>query len=272
MSSQKQYPSFLVVVMFLWQQRQEVAKLVLSVCLFFKLHGKLLRTWRVGRVKKQELETPPSVCSFDFTYSILIPHSILNLLFIIISSDLAAIPWTLSFWDRDSSMAVTPDGLRCQSRATNWQGCRATKAVQSSGKYYYEATVTDEGLCRVGWSTAQVKCVYVLFSPCVQSLMLIFIALGSAFQAVLDLGTDHWGYGFGGTGKKSNNKNFDSYGESFGMNDTIGCYLDLDNSEVSFSKNGKHLGKAFSIADNARNKSFHPAVVLKVLWTVCFKC
>ena len=21
------------------------------------------------------------------------------------------------------------------------------------GKYYYEATVTDEGLCRVGWST-----------------------------------------------------------------------------------------------------------------------
>lgn len=145
-------------------------------------------------------------------------------------------PWTLSFWDRDSSMAVTPDGLRCQSRATNWQGCRATKAVQSSGKYYYEATVTDEGLCRVGWSTA---------------------------QAVLDLGTDHWGYGFGGTGKKSNNKNFDSYGEPFGMNDTIGCYLDLDNSEVSFSKNGKHLGKAFSIADNARNKSFHPAVVLK---------
>ncbi|XP_034238191.1 ATP-dependent RNA helicase Ddx1 [Thrips palmi] len=145
-------------------------------------------------------------------------------------------PWTLSFWDRDSSMAVTPDGLRCQSRATNWQGCRATKAVQSSGKYYYEATVTDEGLCRVGWSTP---------------------------QAVLDLGTDQWGYGFGGTGKKSNNKNFDSYGESFGINDTIGCYLDLDNGEVSFSKNGKHLGKAFSIADNARNKTFHPAVVLK---------
>ena len=23
------------------------------------------------------------------------------------------------------------------------------------GRYYYEATVTDEGLCRVGWSTAE---------------------------------------------------------------------------------------------------------------------
>ncbi|KAJ1528368.1 hypothetical protein ONE63_006786 [Megalurothrips usitatus] len=145
-------------------------------------------------------------------------------------------PWTLSFWDRDASMAVTPDGLRCQSRAANWQGCRATKGVQSSGKYYYEATVTDEGLCRVGWSTD---------------------------QAVLDLGTDQWGYGFGGTGKKSNNKNFDSYGESFGMNDTIGCYLDLDNGEVAFSKNGKHLGRAFVMPNNIRSKAFHPAVVLK---------
>lgn len=54
-------------------------------------------------------------------------------------------------------MAVTPDGLRCQSRVANWQGCRATKAVQGSGKFYYEATVTDEGLCRVGWSSGQVR-------------------------------------------------------------------------------------------------------------------
>ncbi|KAK3918200.1 ATP-dependent RNA helicase Ddx1 [Frankliniella fusca] len=145
-------------------------------------------------------------------------------------------PWTLSFWDRDSSMAVTPDGLRCQSRAPNWQGCRATKAVQGSGKYYFEATVTDEGLCRVGWSTG---------------------------QAVLDLGTDAWGYGFGGTGKKSNSKNFDSYGESFGINDTIGCYLDLDTGEIAFSKNEKHLGRAFTLASSMKNKAFHPAVVLK---------
>jgi len=54
------------------------------------------------------------------------------------------------------------------------------------GKFYYEAIVTDEGLCRVGWSTA---------------------------QASLDLGTDRDGFGFGGTGKKSNARQFDSYGE-----------------------------------------------------------
>ena len=55
-----------------------------------------------------------------------------------------------------------------------------------AGKYYFEATVTDEGLCRVGWSTSKAR---------------------------LDLGTDREGFGFGGTGKKSNSKQFDSYGE-----------------------------------------------------------
>ncbi|KAI8759448.1 ATP-dependent RNA helicase DDX1, partial [Biomphalaria glabrata] len=53
-------------------------------------------------------------------------------------------------------------------------------------KYYYEGTVTDEGLCRVGWSTRDAK---------------------------LDLGTDKFGFGFGGTGKKSFDKKFDDYGE-----------------------------------------------------------
>nr|CAD7448799.1 unnamed protein product [Timema bartmani] len=145
--------------------------------------------------------------------------------------------WTLSFFDRGSALAVTPDGLRCQSREQKeWHGCRATKGVQGKGKYYYEATVTDEGLCRVGWSTQ---------------------------QANLDLGTDRFGFGFGGTGKKSNNKQFDSYGDSFGMHDVIGCFLNLDKGEISFSKNGVHLGIAFTIPQQIKSSALFPAVVLK---------
>ncbi|KAK7793512.1 hypothetical protein R5R35_001848 [Gryllus longicercus] len=145
--------------------------------------------------------------------------------------------WTLSFFDRGSALAVTPDGLRCQSREQKeWHGCRCTKGVSGKGRYYYEATVTDEGLCRVGWSTN---------------------------QANLDVGTDRFGFGFGGTGKKSNNKQFDSYGEAFGMHDVIGCFLDLDNCEISFSKNGTHLGKAFSVPQQLKNSAFFPSVVLK---------
>lgn len=70
--------------------------------------------------------------------------------------------WSLSFFDRGEALAVTPDGLRCQSRHfKEWHGCRAVKAVQGKGAYYYEAIVTDEGLCRVGWSTQQV-CIFTV--------------------------------------------------------------------------------------------------------------
>ncbi|KZC09103.1 ATP-dependent RNA helicase Ddx1, partial [Dufourea novaeangliae] len=145
--------------------------------------------------------------------------------------------WSLSLFDRGSALAVTPDGLRCQSRELKeWHGCRATKGVQGKKKFFYEATVTDEGLCRVGWSMS---------------------------QASLDLGTDKCGFGFGGTGKKSNAKQFDSYGEAFGMYDVIGCYLDLIKGEINFSKNGVNLGTAFTLNAQQKSQTFYPAIVLK---------
>ncbi|XP_076029050.1 ATP-dependent RNA helicase Ddx1-like isoform X1 [Oratosquilla oratoria] len=145
--------------------------------------------------------------------------------------------WLLSFFDRDTGMAVTPDGLRCQSREPKaWQGVRCTKGVTGKGKYYYEATVSDEGLCRVGWSTR---------------------------QAALDLGTCKWGFGFGGTGKKSNCRQFDDYGEAFGLHDVIGCYLDMEGMEMRYSKNGVDLGKAFSLRSDFKNATLFPSCVLK---------
>ncbi|XP_018406866.1 PREDICTED: ATP-dependent RNA helicase Ddx1 [Cyphomyrmex costatus] len=145
--------------------------------------------------------------------------------------------WGLSLFDRGRAMAVTTDGLRCQSREQKeWHGCRANKGVSGSNKYFFEATVTDEGLCRVGWSTS---------------------------QAALDLGTDKFGYGFGGTGKKSNAKQFDNYGEAFGMHDVIGCYLDLVKGEIKFTKNGIDLGVAFTLNTQQKSQTYYPAVVLK---------
>lgn len=149
----------------------------------------------------------------------------------------AVAPWTMSFFDRGNALAVTPEGLRCQSREfKEWHGCRATTGVRGKGKFYFEATVTDEGLCRVGWSTQ---------------------------QANLDLGTCRMGFGFGGTGKKSNNRQFDDYGEAFGKSDVIGCLLDLQRLEVSFTKNGQNLGVAFRLPENLAKDTFYPAVVLK---------
>lgn len=77
------------------------------------------------------------------------------------------------------------------------------------------------------------------------------------------MGTDSFSFGFGGTGRISYAKQFEHYGEAFGMKDVIGCLLDLDKFEIKFMKNGIDLGLAFAIPDNLKNEAFYPAVVLK---------
>uniref|UniRef100_A0A671KVR8 ATP-dependent RNA helicase n=1 Tax=Sinocyclocheilus anshuiensis TaxID=1608454 RepID=A0A671KVR8_9TELE len=132
--------------------------------------------------------------------------------------------WQMNPYDRSSAFAIGPDGLCCQSREfKEWHGCRSTKAV-TKGKNYYEVACHDQGLCRLGWSTAQ-------------EWTNVDLALG-------------------GTGKKSHNKQFDSYGKEFTMHDTIGCYIDLDKCQVSFSKNGK-------IPPQLKNQPFFASCVLK---------
>lgn len=145
--------------------------------------------------------------------------------------------WKLSDTDRDTTMAVDDTGLCCQSRSEErWAGCRATYGVVR-GKYYYEAEVMDDGLCRVGWSTG---------------------------LASRDLGTDSEGFGFGGTGKKSNSRRFDAYGRPYAKGDTLGCYIDCDNGTIEYSINGELLGKAFDIPTAFKGKTaFYPAVCVK---------
>ncbi|KAH7976563.1 hypothetical protein HPB52_016205 [Rhipicephalus sanguineus] len=129
----------------------------------------------------------------------------------------ASTKWAMSFFDRGSALAVSPDGLTTQSRdQKGWHGCRCTKGVQYRGKYYYEAKELT--------------------------------SKGSALVA---------------QGKKSFGKQFDSYGEPFGMHDVIGCYLDLDNGSIKFSKNGTVFEEAFQIPQNVKRCPMFPAVVLK---------
>jgi len=145
-------------------------------------------------------------------------------------------PCLLNPEDRDEVFAISPDGLKGQARSElSWGGCRANLGA-TKGKVYYEAIISDEGLCRVGWSTP---------------------------HGNLDIGTDKQTFGYGGTGKKSHNRIFEDYGESFGLNDAIGCLLDLDNRTISYTKNGQPLGEAFTLPTNLKGRPIHPAVVLK---------
>ena len=73
-----------------------------------------------------------------------------------------------------------------------------------------------------------------------------------------ELGRDRYGWGYGGTGKKSHNNEFLDYGEKFNDGDVIGCHIDhcsgssggkgsSNIGSISYAKNGKSLGKAFDI-------------------------
>ncbi len=141
---------------------------------------------------------------------------------------------TISDQDRDATLNRDISGLICSSTSGEWAGARATHGV-NSGKYYYECTVLNAGICRVGWST---------------------------MSAHLELGKDAYGFGYGGTGMKSVNGTFLKYGGEYTKGDVVGCFIDFQNKQISYSKNGVHLGVAFDI-DNVIGTVLFPAVLLK---------
>lgn len=107
----------------------------------------------------------------------------------------------------------------------------------TAGSYCFEVCVLSDGLARLGWSTA---------------------------ASALELGTDKGGYGYGGTGKKSNSKDFKDYGSAFGEGDVIGCYITLEGGcgNIQFTKNGTALGCAYDLP-GAGGSFYFPAICLK---------
>eukprot|EP00667_Euglena_gracilis_P023345 EG_transcript_26337 len=140
--------------------------------------------------------------------------------------------------DSDADFRTSEDGFQCQARhAQYWAGGRANYGAESGGKYYYEATVMDDGLVRVGWSS---------------------------LEAQRELGTDRLGFGYGGTGKKSFAKQFDDYGVQFKKGDVVGCCLDRQANQIRFLVNGKDQGVAFDpIPSTLKEEALYPAVCLK---------
>ena len=84
---------------------------------------------------------------------------------------------------------------------------------------------------------------------------------GRRSSGSLELGTDKESYGYGGTGKKSHAKKFEDYGETYGLHDVIGCWLDVGTRTLGFTKNGVDLGMAYEVGKNVR--MLYPAVTLK---------
>uniref|UniRef100_A0A4W4G2G6 SAP domain-containing protein n=1 Tax=Electrophorus electricus TaxID=8005 RepID=A0A4W4G2G6_ELEEL len=149
--------------------------------------------------------------------------------------------------DRYSGYPLTIEGF-----AYLWSGARATYGV-SKGRVCYEMKITEEisvkhlpssepdpHVVRVGWSLDSCS---------------------------TQLGEEPFSYGYGGTGKKSSSCKFEDYGEKFGENDVIGCYVDFDSNEaveIAFSKNGKWLGVAFQASkEELAGGTLFPHVLVK---------
>lgn len=140
-------------------------------------------------------------------------------------------PCVLNAEDRDDVMAIAPGGLRCQARSeAAWGGCRGTLGA-FGGRVYFEATVSDEGLCRCGVAGWLGRWMSVTNAGCMAAARAQHLCLStsqlphvdttparrvgwSAQPAALDLGTDRHGFGYGGTGKKSHSRSFEDYGEA----------------------------------------------------------
>ena len=126
------------------------------------------------------------------------------------------------------------DGLKGSSTSNAWQGGRTNIGI-TKGKYYYEVNIL-QGAVRIGWCTT---------------------------AAGYGCGTDAQSWGFGYTGKKAHNSQFESYATNFGNGDFIGCYIDFDRKEIGYSVNGKYYGAAYRNIYNMGNAPIYPCVVVK---------
>ncbi|XP_072530819.1 heterogeneous nuclear ribonucleoprotein U-like protein 1 isoform X2 [Salminus brasiliensis] len=149
--------------------------------------------------------------------------------------------------NRYSGYPLTIEGF-----AYLWAGARASYGV-TKGRICYEMKINEEisvkhlpssepdpHVVRIGWSLDSCN---------------------------TQLGEEPMSYGYGGTGKKSCNCKFEDYGERFGENDVIGCYIDFDSKEkveMSFSKNGKWLGTCYNISrEELDGRALFPHILVK---------
>jgi ATP-dependent RNA helicase DDX1 len=98
---------------------------------------------------------------------------------------------------------------------------------------------------------------------------------------IISLGEFNDSFAYTYTGMKMSKYNDelseDTYGESFGLSDTLGCYIDFGSNDdenmirISFTKNGQDYGQAFELnRTNDENRLiFYPHILVK---NVKFEC
>lgn len=168
----------------------------------------------------------------------------------------------LSWYDSDLNLVIDKSKFLSATPMHNdgfgyvWAGARASFGF-TNGKVYYEVKITHQcnvtldheenpHILRAGWS----------------------VPLTS-----MQLGEEKLSYGYGETGKKCTDSNFTEYGPAFGLNDIVGCYLDMSDDDdvvISYSLNNESLGEAFRFSKSELDgKALFPHILTKNYAFVC---
>lgn len=149
----------------------------------------------------------------------------------------------LSSRDKAPQLILSNDRLTCYGVEGGYRMVRASHGVHN-GAYYMEIQVLPsdgpDAHIRVGWSTRLAE----LQAP---------------------VGYDKYSYAYRDINgsKVHQSKRDDSYGDSYGPGDIIGCFIDLNEycNEIRFFKNGKDQGVAYS-GKEIPQSVYYPAVSL----------
>jgi len=106
-----------------------------------------------------------------------------------------------------------------------------------NGRYYYEVTLRTSGLMQIGWCTLQ-----------------------TTFNSQRGVGDDQTSYSFDGYRVKKWNKDSLAFGEAWSVGDIIGTLIDFDRRTITFWRNYKSLGKAFTDFKIGPNMVYFPAI------------
>ncbi|XP_055999540.1 E3 ubiquitin-protein ligase RNF123-like isoform X2 [Ostrea edulis] len=144
----------------------------------------------------------------------------------------------------DQKSIVGTMGLRLESDQlavtshSNFSTVRANCCVYR-GKWMYEVMLWSKGVMQLGWCTIKCK-----------------------FSFEEGVGDTQDSYSYDGSRLRKWNIRTQKYGEAWLAGDVITCALDCDNKTMTFYRNGKSMGEAFTNVKTGSGYAYFPAVSL----------
>ncbi|XP_074646477.1 E3 ubiquitin-protein ligase RNF123-like isoform X2 [Tubulanus polymorphus] len=137
------------------------------------------------------------------------------------------------------TLFIETDKLGVTSHS-NFSTIRANTCV-FKGKWIYEVMLGSKGVMQLGWSTINCK-----------------------FSQDEGVGDTPDSYAYDGNRLRKWNVKTQKYGEAWLTGDVISCAIDCDKGTITFYRNGRCLGKAFTTLRSGSGLAYFPAVSLSI--------